>query len=282
MSDSLRPVDCSPPSSSVHGVLQARILEWVAISFSRGSSWPRDWTQVSHTAGRHFNLCANREALKNRNTVSPTDTELQIQVLTSKISKGGKGARLKEEGGGGGRGGRKGWPYICLWPPTDIQALWDFPLCLQRREDWNSALPEIRPDQNQNLSSLPRGDQSPILSSGWGPVDQIPASRTGGLEKRGRIGRVKERKERRKGIEVSKVSCSLPVGALWPVVCVRRRPGTKGSQLCPLGLVHWQASWPLSTPSGQDVSLSEEESSPESPFVAGRRTPSRAWNWALV
>ena len=45
------PVDCSPPGSSVHGVLQARILEWVAISFSRGSCWPRDWTQVSCTAG---------------------------------------------------------------------------------------------------------------------------------------------------------------------------------------------------------------------------------------
>ena len=35
------PTDCSPPSSSVHGILQARILEWVAISFSRASSWPR-------------------------------------------------------------------------------------------------------------------------------------------------------------------------------------------------------------------------------------------------
>ena len=34
------------PGSSVHGILQARILEWVAISFSRGSSWPRDWTQL--------------------------------------------------------------------------------------------------------------------------------------------------------------------------------------------------------------------------------------------
>ena len=108
------------------------------------------------------------------------------------------------------------------------------------------------------------------------PFDQIPASGTGGLEKWGRIGRVKERKERRKGIEVNKVSCSLLVGAFWPVVCIRRRPGTKGFQLRPLGLVHWQASWPLSTPSGQDVSLSEEESLPESPFVAGRRTPSRA------
>ena len=45
-------VDCSPPSSSVHGILQARILEWVAISFSRGSSSPKDQTWVSCIAGR--------------------------------------------------------------------------------------------------------------------------------------------------------------------------------------------------------------------------------------
>ena len=37
-------MDCSPPGSSVHGILQTRILQWVAISFSRGSSLPRDWT----------------------------------------------------------------------------------------------------------------------------------------------------------------------------------------------------------------------------------------------
>ena len=41
------PMDCSPPGSSVHGILQARLLEWVAISFSRESSWPRDHTQIS-------------------------------------------------------------------------------------------------------------------------------------------------------------------------------------------------------------------------------------------
>ena len=46
------PVDCIPPGSSAHGILQARILEWVAISFSRGSSQPRDQTQVSCIAGR--------------------------------------------------------------------------------------------------------------------------------------------------------------------------------------------------------------------------------------
>ena len=50
------PVDRSPPGSSVHGILQARILEWVAISFSRGSSQPRDGTQISRIAGRCFNL----------------------------------------------------------------------------------------------------------------------------------------------------------------------------------------------------------------------------------
>ena len=56
------PMDCSLPGSSVHGIFQARILEWVAISFSRGSSWPRDWTRVSHIVGRHFTVWATREA----------------------------------------------------------------------------------------------------------------------------------------------------------------------------------------------------------------------------
>ena len=58
------PMDCSPSGfSSINGILQARILEWVAIFFSRGSSWPRDQTQVSHIAGRLFTLWATRESL---------------------------------------------------------------------------------------------------------------------------------------------------------------------------------------------------------------------------
>ena len=56
------PMDCSPVGSSVHGILQARILECIAIYFSRGSSQPRDWTRVSCIAGRLFNICAIREA----------------------------------------------------------------------------------------------------------------------------------------------------------------------------------------------------------------------------
>ena len=50
------PMDCSPPGSSLHGILQARVLEWVAISFSRGSSRLRDRTRISCAAGRRFNL----------------------------------------------------------------------------------------------------------------------------------------------------------------------------------------------------------------------------------
>ena len=56
------PMDYSLPGSSVHGIFQARVLEWVAISFSRGCSQPRDWTWVSHIAGRRFTLWATREA----------------------------------------------------------------------------------------------------------------------------------------------------------------------------------------------------------------------------
>ena len=46
---------------SVHGIFQARIMEWVAISFSRGSFWPRDWSRVCCFAGRHFTIWATRE-----------------------------------------------------------------------------------------------------------------------------------------------------------------------------------------------------------------------------
>ena len=53
-------MEYSPPDFSVHGILQARILEWVAISFFRGSSQPRDRTQVSHIAGKFFTVCATR------------------------------------------------------------------------------------------------------------------------------------------------------------------------------------------------------------------------------
>ena len=77
------PMDCSSPGSSVHGVLQARIVEWVAISFCKGSSWPRDHTQVSSIAGRRFNLSATNCNWKNiksilRGTPNPNPKSLWL------------------------------------------------------------------------------------------------------------------------------------------------------------------------------------------------------------
>ena len=56
------PMDCSLQGSSIHGIFQARILKWVAISSSRGSSWPRGRTPVSRSAGRRFTAWATGEA----------------------------------------------------------------------------------------------------------------------------------------------------------------------------------------------------------------------------
>ena len=55
-------MDCSPPGSSVYRIFWARIVQWIAISFSRGSSQPRNWTKVSCIAGRFFTYWARREA----------------------------------------------------------------------------------------------------------------------------------------------------------------------------------------------------------------------------
>ena len=55
------PMGCNLPGSSVHGIFQARVLEWVAISFPTGSSRPRDRTCVSHIVGRPFTVWATRE-----------------------------------------------------------------------------------------------------------------------------------------------------------------------------------------------------------------------------
>ena len=56
------PMDWSLPGSSAHEILQARILEWVAVPLSRGSSQPKDWTQISCNAGGFFTIWATREA----------------------------------------------------------------------------------------------------------------------------------------------------------------------------------------------------------------------------
>ena len=61
------PMDCSLPGSSFHRICQARILEWIAVSFSRKSSWPRDWIWPSCIVGRHFTVWATRKSIKGLN-----------------------------------------------------------------------------------------------------------------------------------------------------------------------------------------------------------------------
>ena len=60
------PVDCGLPGSSMHGISQTGILEWVAISYSRGSSWPKDWTHISCTGRQIPYHCTTWEAQINR------------------------------------------------------------------------------------------------------------------------------------------------------------------------------------------------------------------------
>ena len=76
------PMDCSLPGSTVHGIFQARVLEWVAISFSRRSSLLRDWTQVSCIVGRHFTIWATREG-------SGDYTSVYLSATTPKRIEGG-------------------------------------------------------------------------------------------------------------------------------------------------------------------------------------------------
>ena len=78
-------MDCSPTGSSVHGILQARILEWVAISYSRGSSWARGWTCVS-CIGRwtHYH-CTTWEAQRSNAAVAAAKSLQSCPTLCDPI-----------------------------------------------------------------------------------------------------------------------------------------------------------------------------------------------------
>ena len=96
------PVDCSPPGSSIHGILQARILVWAAISFFRGSSRPRDQTWVSRILGRCFTIWVTREVpliikeMQIKTIVRYHLTPVQKTLMKiCKIIKGWKGCEEK-------------------------------------------------------------------------------------------------------------------------------------------------------------------------------------------
>ena len=148
------PMDCSPPGSSVHGIFQARILEWVAFSFSRGSSRPRDQTQVSCISrqipyhwttpkkrllggipslsslkGNHF---SSRQQfpflwLKSLSKSSPTCTSIREAPFL-------KTHHDINRIGGGGRHWFLGGNF-CFWKKQRARILWE-PLSLQTWTDF--------------------------------------------------------------------------------------------------------------------------------------------------
>ena len=150
--------------------------------------------------------------------------------MSSKILRGGK--EKKEEAGKGGKRGGLTDVSCHLQTPRHYGT---FPWA--SRKGRTGTRPYQKPDQKirvlcqEEVISLQSSAQAEALQP-----DSCVQDR--GTRETGRVGRAEERKERGKRREINKVSCSLPVGALWPVVCIRR-PGTKGSQLQPLGLVHW-------------------------------------------
>ena len=79
LSDFFDPMDASLLGSSVHEILQARILEWVAMPFSRQSSWPRDWTWVSCIAGGWILYCLSQQVRVRISLYARRRTLLQVK-----------------------------------------------------------------------------------------------------------------------------------------------------------------------------------------------------------
>ena len=91
------------PGSSVPGILQAKILEWVAISFSRGSSWPRDQTRISSIVSRCFTIWATREVITNlectlnsRDVTLPTKAHLVKAMIFPIVMSGCESGNIKK------------------------------------------------------------------------------------------------------------------------------------------------------------------------------------------
>ena len=85
VSSSSQSMDCSPPSFSVHGILQARIVEWVANPFARGSSQPRNQTQVSYIERRFSTIWATREAAQESWRCQLMENAVGSEWLHSKL-----------------------------------------------------------------------------------------------------------------------------------------------------------------------------------------------------
>ena len=103
------PMDCSLSGSSVHGIFQARVLQWVAISFSRESSRPVDWTQVSHIAGRRFTLWTTTWIAMKKNHCIAGHLRDPFMCVPESEWTGTERRPWSEGSGGGANSGRGGY-----------------------------------------------------------------------------------------------------------------------------------------------------------------------------
>ena len=133
-------MDYSWPGSSVHVISQARILEWVVISFSRGSSWPRDWTQVSCVSYTHRWILHHRATWEatGQQLMTPCQRSDPCELLSQPLASTSDMASPYQQGAGKHRPGRSS-PATCLerqarstWQlslPVTHHPLLSFPLC---------------------------------------------------------------------------------------------------------------------------------------------------------
>ena len=138
-----KPMDCSPPGSSVHEILQARIPEWIAISFSKGSSRLRDWTWVSCIPGRCFNLWVTREALFNITYTYKTLIGRESVIFKTTDDKepacnAGDPGSIPESGRSPGEGNGYPLQYSCLRNPMDRGAWWAVVHGITESQTWLS------------------------------------------------------------------------------------------------------------------------------------------------
>ena len=113
------PMDYSLTDFSIHGIFQGRVPEWLAISFSRGSSQPRDRTQVSRIPGRRFNLWATREA-PNKESWAPKNWCFWTVVLEKTLENSFDSKEIKLVNSKQ----NKSWIFIGRTAEAEITILW--------------------------------------------------------------------------------------------------------------------------------------------------------------
>ena len=137
------PLECSPLGSSLHGILQARILEWVAISFSKGSSWSRDQTQVSMCPSLASEFFTTSTTLNGGVASTGASLVIQDKKSTRKAGDAGDLGWIPELGRSPGGGNGNPFQYFCWKNPVNRGAWWATVHVVTKSQTWLS-MHEIR------------------------------------------------------------------------------------------------------------------------------------------